>query len=454
MKVVIVGNGKVGSNLASLLVKEGHDVTVVDNRAASLRHTEETQDVMCIEGNGATAEVQREADVPKAGLLIATTSSDETNMLCCLIAKRLGVPRAVSRVRDPEYFGQIDLIREDLGLSLVINPELAAADEILRVLLFSSAAKLEVFAKGRVELVEHKLTPDSGLCGVRLADVYQQIKLKVLICAVQRGADVYIPDGNFLLQAGDRIHLAASHRDLERFFRFSGLWKEKIKTVMIVGGGRICYYLARRLLNLGLRVKIIEADHERCEELAELLDKARIIHGDGTDQDLLMEEGLADVDAFVALTGIDELNSIIALYAKQNTDAKIIAKVSRESYIDLTSQLGLDSVISPKYLTMNSILSYIRSLHNASDSGSDIESLYHLVSDQVEAIEFRVTDRIPGLVGIPLKEVQLQKNILICAIIRKRAVLIPGGDDAIELGDSVVVVSKDHHFSEIRDILD
>lgn len=451
MKVVIIGNGKVGSNLSAQLVSEGHDVTVVDTRASALEKSKNTQDILCIEGNGATAEVQLEAAVNKAGLLVATTPYDELNMLCCLIAKKLGAKKTISRVRNPEYFKQTELIREDLGLSMIINPECTTADEIFRVLVFPSAAKLEVFGKGRVELVEYKLSENSKIINMSLAEIYKQTKLKILICAVVRDGEIFIPGGDFVLRAGDRISISASHKDIESFFRVTGLLKDKIKTVMIVGGGRICYYLAMQLLSIGMRVKIIENDYERCEELAELLPKAIIINGDGTDQELLMEEGITDADSFVALTGIDEENMIMSLYAKNNTNAKVVTKVNRESYIDLSSQIGLDTVMSPKYLTTSSILSYVRSMANA--AGSNIESLYHIVGNKVEAIEFRISEKIPGLVGIPLKELELKNNMLICAIIRKRDAIVPGGNDRIELGDSVVVVSKEHRFSDITDIL-
>lgn len=456
MKIVLIGNGKVGSNIASQLVREGHDVTVVDQKSEKLKKIQDSQDVLCIEGNGATVEVQKDANVNKAGLLIATTPNDETNMLCCLIAKKLGAERTISRVRNPEYFGQIELIKDDLSLSMVINPERMTADEIFRVLVFSAASKVEVFSKGRVELVEYKLSENSSLAGRTLAQIYSEVKIKHLVCAVQRsskdGTQVFIPSGGFVLQPGDRISIASSHKYLEKFFRSTGLFKNKIKNVMIIGGGKIAFYLASQLLEIGMSVKIIDNNMERCRQLAEDLDKASIICGDGTDQELLLEEGLHDTDAFVSLTGIDEVNIITALYAKKNSDAKVVAKINRESYIDLTSQLGLDSIISPKYITATGILSYVRSLENA--QSSDIEALYHLAGDNVEAIEFKVKDNINGLVGIPLSRVELKKDILICAIIRKRNVIIPGGSDAIELGDSVVVVSKDHHFSEIRDILD
>lgn len=452
MKIVIIGNGKIGSNLVALLVQEGHDITVVDCDETHLRKSQNTLDVMCIEGNGATAETQLEAGADKATLLIAATPYDEVNVLCRLIGKRLGTKKTISRVRMPEYYQQMHLIREDLGLSMVINPELSTADEIMRVLVFPSAAKVEVFGKGKLELVEYRLPDFPWLENITLVELYKKIKTKFLICAVQRDEKVFIPSGDFALQEGDRIHVAASHRNIERFFRASGFMKDKVRTVMIVGGGRVGYYLSKQLLAVGMKVKLIEKDRERCEKLSDLLPKAIVICGDGTDQDLLIEEGVLEVDGFVALTGIDEENMIISLFAKDSTNAKVVTKVSRENYIDLSSELGLDCVVSPKSLTMGNVLSYVRSLE--STAGSEIESLYHLVGDQVEAIEFRVKERIPDLVGVPLKDVQLKKNILICAIIRKREIIIPDGSAVIELGDSVVIVSKEHHFSSMKDILD
>ncbi len=452
MKIVIIGSGKVGRNLSALLVSEGHDVTVIDQNPDSLKRIQDSLDVMCVEGNGATTAVQLEAGVNKAEILVATTPNDETNMLCCLIAKKLGTQKTISRVRDPEYYGQIDLIREDLGLSMIINPERMAADEIFRALVFSSASKVEVFAKGRIELVEYTIPENSVLSGLNLAQIYNKTNIQLLICAVQRGNETFIPSGLFELQEGDKISVVSTHKDLEKFFRVTGSYKEKIKTVMIVGGGKIAFYLAKQLVALGMRVKIIDNDIERCTEFVENLDKVTVIHGDGTDQELLMEEGLADADAFVALTGIDEVNIIMALYAKNNSEAKAVAKINRESYVDLTSQLGLDTVISPKYITTNNIISYVRSLNN--DATNNIEALYHIVGEKVEAIEFKVSEKIPDLVDVPLKNLKLKKNILICAIIRKRSVIIPSGNDSVEEGDSVVVVSKDYHFSDIRDILE
>lgn len=453
MKVVIVGAGKVGSSLAGALAREGHDVTVVDSNPDVLVKVQNNLDVMCIEGNGATVEVQSEAAAETAGLLIAATPYDELNILCCLIGKRLGADKTISRVRTPAYYAQMHLIRDDLRLSMIMNPELATADEIFRVLIFPAAAKVELFEKGRLELVEHLLPENSSLSGLSLQEIYKKVKTKVLICAVQRDEGVFIPDGNFVLKGGDWIHVAASHRNVERFFRVSGLMKERVRSVMIVGGGTTCYYLARQLIHMGMRLKIFERNAARCSELSELLGgDAVIIHGDGTDQELLIEEDIQHVDAFVALTDMDEENIILSLFAKDVARAKVITKIDRDNYLNLAYDLGLDCVISPKSLTTSNVSSYVRSLAGTADS--EVESLYHLVENQVEAIEFRCREEIPGLTGLPLKSVSLKSNLLICTVMRRREILVPDGNTTIQPEDLVVVVSKDHHFTRLREILE
>lgn len=451
MKMVIIGNGKAGSSLASMLANEGHDVTVIDINASALEKTQNTEDVMCIEGNGIDADVQRNAAVNKAGIVIATTHHDEVNLLCCLIARKLGAKRTISRVRNPEYYKQIDFIRDDLGLSMAINPEGITADEILRVLITPDAAKVEVFEKGKMELVEYKIPDNSPILDLSLLEIYKRTRIKFLICAVQRDSEIYIPGGNFVLRSGDRINIAAAHKEIEQFFKMNGSIKDKVKSCMIVGGGRICYYLTRSLLGMGMHVKIIEKNLDKCRQLAQLFPKASVIHGDGTDQDMLLEEGIRDADAFVAITGIDEENIIMSLYAKNNSNAKVVTKVNRESYVDMTAQIGLDCIISPKYLTTNSVLAYVRSLDNTE---SNIESIYHIVDDRVEAAEFKIRENIPRLIGVPLKDLKIRKNILICSVVRGRQVIIPDGGTTIELNDSVVVISKEHRFSDIRDILE
>lgn len=453
MRIVVVGAGKLGGTLAAQLVQEGHNVTVVENDPENIKRLLNSQDLMCIQGNGATAEILTEAGIKKAELLIAATGEDEINMLSCIVAKKLGIERSACRVRNPEYYNQIDLIKNDLGVAMVINPELTAAGEITRVLVFPAAAKVEVFGKGKVELVQNKIPESSPMVGLSLAELYKKLKLQFLICAVVRGQEVYIPTGDFVLQANDIINVAAAHSDLERFFKQNGSIKLKIKTVMIVGGGKIGFYLADQLSKLGMRVKLIEKNMEHCQELCDKLPKATIINGDGTDQELLIDEGIAEADAFVALSNIDEENIIMSLFAKDNSKAKVIAKVNRDTYAEMAGMLGLETIISPKRLANGGIVSYVRSLENAS-SESRIESLYNIIGNRAEAIEFNVNEKIQGLTSTPLRELRLKKNILICAIIRKRQVIIPNGNDKIEAGDSVIVVTKEYRFSEIKDILE
>lgn len=451
MKVVVIGNGKIGSSLSSALVSEGHDVTIVDNNEAKLNRSKNTLDVMCIEGNGATSETQLEASVDKSEIVISVTPYDELNILSCLIAKRLGAEKTILRVRMPEYYKQMHLIKEELGLSMVINPELITASEIFRVLTLPAAVKVEVFGKGRLELIEFKVTDKTGIAPVNLHNLYKKVKTKFLVCAVQRGNEVFIPTGDFIIRNNDRLSIAATHKSIEKFFRSSGLMKDKVKSVMIAGGGMIGYYLASQLLAVGMRVKIIEKDEDRSLEIARLLPKAIVICGDGTDQALLLEEGIMSVDAFVALTGIDEENIILSLFAKENTNAKVVTKINRDNYINIASQIGIDCIVSPKTLVVSNVISYVRSLDNAADS--EIESLYHLVGGEVEAIEFKVKENVENVVGIPLKDMKLKENLLISAIIRKREIIIPDGNTSIELGDSVVIVSKEHRFSKLKDIL-
>ena len=312
-------------------------------------------------------------------------------------------------------------------------------------------AEKKVFEKGKMELVEYKIPDNSQILDRSLLEIYKQTGIKLLICAVQRDSEIYIPGGNFVLRSGDRISIAATHKDIERFFKMCGSIKDKVKSCIIVGGGRISYYLTRSLLGMGMHVKIIEKDLDNCKRLAQLFPKASVIHGDGTDQDMLAEEGIRDADAFVAVTGIDEENIIMSLYAKNNSDAKVVAKINRDSYVGLTGQIGLDCIISPKYLATSSVLTYVRSLDNTE---SNIEAIYHIVDNRVEAAEFKIRENMPRLIGVPLKDLKIKKNILICSVVRGRQVIIPDGSTTIELGDSVVVVSKEHRFSDIRDILE
>ncbi|MBQ3390802.1 MAG: Trk system potassium transporter TrkA, partial [Clostridia bacterium] len=438
MNIVIVGDGKVGHALAEQLSSEGHDIVVIDNSPDRLKNSDTRLDVIAVQGNGVNYSVQLEAGVPKADLLVAATPSDECNMLCCLVAHKLGAKHTIARVRNPEYTQQLVLLREDLGLSMAVNPELATSKEISRILAFPSATKIETFCKGRVELCEFTIPKNSPLHGLVLSSLYGKYRLKVLICTVQRNGKVYIPQGDFMLQAGDHIGITASPAEISAFFKAVDLTREKVRNVFLVGGSRIAYYLTRQLLDMGMQVTLVECNHRRCLELCESFPRAIIIEGDGNDHELLLEEGLGEADAFVALTGNDEANILLSMFASVTGVSKTITKINRSPLLKVTDQLPLDSVVSPKSVATNHILQYVRALNNS--RGSNVETLHRLLNDQVEALEFLVTESFDRH-SIPLKSLPLEKDLLVASIIRNGKVIIPGGNDTIEIGDSVVVVT-------------
>lgn len=451
MKVVIVGDGKVGGTIASQLATEGHDIIVIDNNTTVLTNAVNTMDIISVEGNGASLEVQRRAGVEAADILIAATSADEVNMLACLLGKKLGAKHTIARVRSPEYISQISFLKDELGLSMSVNPELAAAGEISRLLRFPSALKIEPFARGRVELVEVRIPEHSVLDGMPLWAIYKEFQVKILICAVQREGKVFIPGGAFVLRAGDKINVTAPHLEIANFFRIIGIFRSSVKSVMIIGGGRLAYYLAKEMISMRVRVKIIELDMKRCEYLCEKLPEAVIINGDGTDKELLQEEGLEKTDAVVALTSMDEENIVVSLYAKVKKVSKVIAKINRISFDEILDKLDIDGFISPKTIAANNIVRYVRAMQNSVGS-SNVETLHRLINDQVEALEFRVNENSP-VVGIPLKDLQTKDELLVATIIRGTQVIIPAGNDTIEIGDNVIIVTANKHLMDLKDIL-
>lgn len=452
MKIVIIGDGKVGYKLARQLSAEEYDVVLIDNNEEKLLDAMNRMDIICAHGEGGSVEVQKNAGVPEADLVIACTSTDECNMLSCLIAKRIGAKHTIARVRNPIYYRQIDILKEDLHLSMAVNPELAMAEEISRLILFPNASKIETFVKGKVELIEFPITNESKLLGMSLAEMYNHFQIKVLVCAAERGEDVVIPDGDYVVKAGDRLHVAASHREVSQFFKLLGYRKVKIRTVMICGGGRSSFYLASQLSSLGMQVKIIEKNREKCEGLCESLPKkTTIIHGDASNHDLLLEEGIQDADAFVALTGMDEENIIMSMFAKGQKVPKIILKVNEDRRGRMIEDFGLDSVVSAKTVTADAILSYVRARRNSQGS-TNVETMYQLVDDKVEALEFIVKAKT-RYTDIPLKELSLKPNNLIACIARGREIIIPNGNDSIQVGDNVIVVTMKKQIQDIEDIL-
>lgn len=451
MKIVIVGDGKIGSTLAEQLCREGHEITIIDRSGEPLQQTSEDLDILCIEGNGATYSTQMEAGVNRADLLIAVTDSDELNLLCCLVAKKLGAGHTIARVRNPEYSEELSLISDDLGLSLTVNPDLNCASEIARTLRTPSAIKTDTFSGGRVDLLTFQLPEDSLLVGKTLMDLPGLIRAKVLICAVERDNEVTIPSGTFRLQAGDRISFVAFYKAAQAFFRQLKLSTRAARSVILVGGGRIGYYLAKQLLESGISVKIIDSDYERCEELSGLLPGATILHGDGTSEAFLLESGIADTDAFCALTGLDEENILMGLYVRRTwPNVKVVTKTNRFSFHDIIDSMDLGSMFNPRSSAADLICRYVRCMQTP--DGSKVETLYRLVDGRVEALEFRVAAN-SAVCGIPLQKLQLRKNLLIACINRAGQIRIPTGQDTIEAGDAVIVVTSIPGLKELDDIL-
>ncbi len=451
MKIVIVGDGKVGSALTVQLAKEGHDVVVIDSNRMVLQETQQYLDVNVIHGNGALMRIQKMADVDNSDLLIAATSADETNLLCCMLARRLGCKRTIARVRNPEFSAQLYLLREDLGLNMFINPEGTTAREIYRLLQFPSFLKRDSFAKGRAEIVELEIREDSPLNGVRLIDLSKVVKVKVLVCAVVRGNEVFISNsGGFTLAAGDRISVTASSGDLAKFIRSLGIERKKIRDAMIIGGSRIAVYLAESLVQSGVKVKLIEIDEERCNELAITLPKVNVVNADGSDKNVLDSEGIAQTDAVITLTDIDEINLIISMYANFLGVYRGITKINRTEYSEVLNDKGIDCVVSPKDLCSSEILRYVRALDNR--KGETMLSLHRIVDDRVEALEFRAGKDLPQL-GRPLSQLHFKPNTLIACLSRRGKIIIPQGSDCIEEDDTVVVVSlSDHGVNHLGDI--
>jgi len=452
MDIIIVGCGKVGIALAEVLSEE-HNVTMIDKDENLINAAINDFDIMGIAGNCLQTNVLEEANVDKANLFIAVTTSDEVNILSCLIAKRMKARHCIARVRSPEFEKQLVFMREELGISMMVNPDYNAANEIAKVLRYPEAINIESFAKGRVDLAEIRITSGSILDNLALSHLSRRLRLDVLICAVQRGEELIIPNGNFILKAGDKIHMTASHSAMVKFFRsISAAYREKrVKSAVLIGGGRVAYHLAQQLIEMGVKVKIIEIDEKRCLELSQRLDKVNISCADGTDHDILEEERVYDADAVVTLTGIDEENILLSLLAKKNGVDKVVTKVNRMSLIQLSDTLSLDSIISPKSITVNQILQYVRAKQNS--LGNNVTTLYRLVNDRLEAIEFIVRDE-KDYVGVPLKKLKIRSGILIASIVRGNELIIPKGDDCLRVNDSVVVVTTNKGFHDLSNIFD
>ncbi len=453
MRIVVVGAGKVGRVLTEQLAAEKHDIVVIDQDTDLIESLVNIYDVRGVVGNGGCYDVQKDAFEDGADLLIATTSSDETNILACLVAKKLGTPHTIARIRNPEYEKQLHFMREELGLSMVVNPEKATAREIARVLRFPSAIKREQFCRQRFELVEYRVNEGNPLEGLQLSDLYRNIRVKILICAVARGQQTIIPTGATVLQKGDKIYLTASARELESFFRKLNIFKARANNIMIVGASRIAYYLVKELQDIQKRMTVIDSNAARCQAMSEKFPGVLVIHGDGADSELLSEERISEMDAFVPLTGLDETNIILAMYANQFPNCKVVAKINRPSFADLANQKGLvDSVVSTAAVTSETIARYVRAMQNSFDS-DNIKTLHRLVGGRVEALEFNVGPGLP-FIGVPLKDLNLREGLLVAGIVRQNgAPVIPSGADALQEGDDVVIVTTDTTLHALRDIV-
>ncbi len=451
MKIVVIGDGKVGHTIIQHTCNEGHDVVVIDNNPEVVQQIVNEYDVMGICGNGASIEILESVGADKADMLIAVTSSDETNMLACVLAKKMGVRSTIARVRSHEYDSKIAKMMEALEISLVINPEKEAASEIMKIINFPEALRVDTFKNGRVDLVELYIPTDSPLIDKTLKDISLEYGVKVLICAVQRGEEVVIPSGSFTFKEGDIVHITATKKNVRLFLNKLGLISSKIKSVFVVGGGKIATYLCEELVKNNYKVKLVEKDYAKCVELSELLPGVTIIHGDGSDQELLTEEGFNETDAAVCLTGLDEENIIISMYAYKQGVAKIITKVNKASLVGLMESIRMASVISPKDITASRIVSHVRAKNNS--RSSNVITLYKLVNNQVEVIEFQAKETGKTL-NTCLKDMRLKKNVLVAAIIRGEEVIIPNGFDQIAAGDNVVVVTTGQILNALDDILE
>lgn len=452
MNIIIVGCGKIGCSIIESLVREGNDVVAIDDDPSVIEEIGNIYDVMCVCGNGADTETLEEAGVAKSDLFVAVTDSDELNMLACFVAEKMGAKHTIARIRKPEYNDKsLDFLSKQLNLTVSVNPEWMAAKELFNILKLPAAVNVENFSGGNLEMVEIRLKQESILDGLSLIELRRKYKAQFLVCAVQRGESVFIPDGNFVLKSGDKIGITATSSEIQKLLKMLNLIQKSAKSVMILGASRIAYYLAKRLINSGSRVVIIDKDARVCETFAEALPDAVVICGDGAEQELLLEEGLESTDAFVALTGMDELNILISIFATTQNVPKVITKVNRNELAAMADKLGLESIVSTKKIVSNVLAGYARAMNNSQGSNS-IETLYRLMDGGVEALEFNVSKDFVGL-RTPLKDLTLKPNILIAGIIRGRKAIIPGGMDEILPGDRVVVIAAGQQYFDLNDII-
>ena len=452
MRIIVIGAGKVGHIVADRLTAEEHDVTIIDRSDEVIDRCQDSMDVMCVKGNGANARTLVEAGVDRADILIATTASDETNMLCCLMAKRLGAKYTIARIRDPEYNESQLLLQQEMGIDVATNPERATALEISKLLRFPFAGSIESFARGQVEMVEFRALKEDAILGIPLKDIAARIgKIpQVQYSIVERDSEVIIPSGDFLIREGDKVFITGNIVNITNYFRFLGRNSLKVRQAMVLGGGKITYYLARNIIPLGIHMTIFETNPEKARNLSEQFPKADVILGDGTDQDLLEEQGLTQMDAYISLSNRDEENLMTSMYASRMGVPKVIAKNTRTTYADILNQLGLDSIVSPQSITCSTILRYVRAREHS--KGTQIERLYRLADGKAEAMEF-IARAGDSYIGTALKDLHIRPGNLVSLILHPGKVIIPFGHDKIEAGDHVVIVSKESGIGDLNEVL-
>ncbi len=451
MKIVIAGAGKIGYSIADILASEGHEIRVIDQNPDRISLVSNNLDVICYEGNAANPEVLAEAGAGQADLLVAVSQKDEINLICGIIGRKLGASHAIARVRDPEYMGQSHFFQDGLGMSLIVNPEYECAQEISRLLRFPGAARVDTFSRGRMEIVEYRVAESDRLAGMHLKDLPAMCGAKVLVSMVERKGDAIIPNGSFVLQSGDRLSISGESEQLKKFFASIGLGRKPVRKVIIAGGGRIAVYLAELLHKSGMAVTVIDSSAQRCHQLCELIPHCRIICGDATNSEVLLEEGLTSADAFVALTGNDGVNIVTSLYAKSQGELKIVTKVNRAHFLDIMRDFGLSCLVAPKALVTDQLVRYARATSNS--LGSGMEALYRLADGKVEALEFKVAPD-SRCIGTPLRQLKIKPNTIICSLIRGHRCLIPDGSTIIQPGDHAVIMAAAGKLQNLDQILE
>lgn len=450
MKIALAGCGKVGATLIEQLRKENHDVTIIDTDESRMAYVNDSQDVMAVVGDARSVSVLKSADVQDCDLMLAMTDNDEVNLMICLVANKIGVKNTIARVRNPVYRDTMGVINEDLGLSMVVNPDLEAAHEMFNSLCFKSADQVEHFAKSRNQIYTCSIEKGMPICNTTIADMSSVVHAHVFICAVKRDGEIFIPNGATKIQAGDRLSFVASHKDAEKFFKKIGKETGRVRNLTIIGGGRLGYYLGRLAVENGMPLKIVEMDPDICRQLNVSLPSAEIICGDATGTDLLEEEGILNAAAVATLTGEDSINLLLSMYLRKHApEAKLITKVKKSDFEDLLYNIDLGSVFSPKYITADHVMRYVRAMQNVLEN--EVQSLCHVIDNKVEVLEFQIGKDAP-FIGVPIKNLKLKKDLLLTDITRAGQSFIPGGNDTIEAGDSILVVTTRTGIYRIADI--